>query len=106
MDYVAYYAPHKNEETAEDDVSMERAEFTWDADRGSFRLADINLKVKKGHFVGVVGRVGSGKSSLLQAITGDLVRLKGCVSVSDPQNRKGCFHLSNSEINGFRSVQA
>ena len=35
-------------------------------------LRDINLKVKKGEFVFIVGEIGSGKSSLLQAIIGDL----------------------------------
>jgi len=39
-------------------------------------LSDINLKVKRGELYGVVGSVGSGKSSLLSCILGDMeVRL-------------------------------
>ena len=34
-----------------------------------FMLAGINLKLGPGDFVGVMGTVGSGKSSLLQVIT-------------------------------------
>lgn len=36
-------------------------------------LKDIDLNVNKGEFVCVIGDVGSGKSSLLQAIIGDMV---------------------------------
>lgn len=36
-------------------------------------LKNVNLKVKKGEFVCVVGKVGAGKSTLLSAIIGDLL---------------------------------
>ena len=42
-------------------------------------LRDINLKVPAGEFVCVVGKVGSGKSSLFSAITGELRKQKGTV---------------------------
>lgn len=35
-------------------------------------LSDINLQVKQGELVCVVGRVGSGKSSLINAILGEM----------------------------------
>ena len=36
-------------------------------------LKNIDLKIKRGEFVTVVGDVGSGKSSLLSAINGDML---------------------------------
>lgn len=36
-------------------------------------LKNIDLKIKKGHFVCIIGKVGSGKSSLLSAMIGDLL---------------------------------
>jgi ABC-type nitrate/sulfonate/bicarbonate transport system ATPase subunit len=36
-------------------------------------LKDINLKIKQGEFVCVIGDVGSGKSSLLSSVIGDLL---------------------------------
>lgn len=39
-------------------------------------LKDIDLKVKKGEFVCVIGDVGAGKSSLLSSIIGDLIPFK------------------------------
>ena len=40
-------------------------------DKGSETLQNINLDVKKGSLVAVVGMVGSGKSSLLSALLGN-----------------------------------
>ena len=38
-------------------------------------LKDINLTIKHGEFVCIIGDVGSGKSSLLNSIIGDLLYL-------------------------------
>lgn len=38
-------------------------------------LRNLNLSVKKGEFISIIGDVGSGKSSLLQAIIGDLIHI-------------------------------
>ncbi|KAM5532133.1 hypothetical protein V8D89_014226 [Ganoderma adspersum] len=42
-----------------------------------FELKDIKLKIPKGSFVAIVGRVGSGKSSLLQALIGEMRKTRG-----------------------------
>jgi len=39
-------------------------------------LKKINIDIKKGEFVGIIGEVGSGKSSLIQAIMNNLIILK------------------------------
>jgi ABC-type multidrug transport system fused ATPase/permease subunit len=44
-------------------------------------LSDINLRAAPSSLVGVVGRVGAGKSSLISAILGDMVKLHGSVIV-------------------------
>ena len=36
-------------------------------------LKDIELKIKKGEFVCIIGDVGSGKSSILSTVIGDLI---------------------------------
>ena len=38
-------------------------------------LRDIKIDIKKGEFVSIIGDVGSGKSSLLHSIIGDLIYL-------------------------------
>ena len=44
-------------------------------------LPSINLKVKPGQLVAIVGQVGAGKSSLLSALLGEMERVQGNVSV-------------------------
>ncbi|CAE6373370.1 unnamed protein product [Rhizoctonia solani] len=44
-----------------------------------FRLVDVDLQISHGAFVGIVGKIGSGKSSLLQAIAGEMRRVSGKV---------------------------
>ncbi|CAI2363872.1 unnamed protein product [Moneuplotes crassus] len=41
----------------------------------SIELKNINLQISKGEFVCIIGQVGSGKSSLLSAILGDMLYL-------------------------------
>ncbi|KAI0659143.1 multidrug resistance-associated ABC transporter [Cubamyces menziesii] len=49
-----------------------------------FELKDVKLKIPKGSFVAIVGRVGSGKSSLLQALIGEMRKTRGdCVFSSN-----------------------
>ncbi|KAJ6578750.1 multidrug resistance-associated ABC transporter [Mycena vulgaris] len=45
-----------------------------------FELNNLKLSVPRGAFVAIVGRVGSGKSSILQALIGEMRRTKGNVT--------------------------
>lgn len=47
-----------------------------------FQLEEINLRIPKGSFVCVFGRIGSGKSALLQALIGEMRKTQGHVSFS------------------------
>ncbi|KAH9013251.1 ABC transporter [Lactarius hengduanensis] len=46
-----------------------------------FKLKDIDLRVLRGQLVAIVGAVGSGKTSLLQGLIGDMRRTEGSVRV-------------------------
>jgi ABC-type nitrate/sulfonate/bicarbonate transport system ATPase subunit len=52
-------------------VKIEKSSFTWGD--GQTVLEDIEVTIPKGQFVCIIGDVGSGKSSLLNAIIGDLM---------------------------------
>ncbi|CCM01415.1 uncharacterized protein FIBRA_03466 [Fibroporia radiculosa] len=45
-----------------------------------FQVKDVNVNVPRGTLVAVVGSVGSGKSSLLQGLIGEMRKVKGHVS--------------------------
>lgn len=62
-------------------IRIKDGTFSWDKDPENPTLRDINLKIKKGQLVCVIGSVATGKSSLLAAIFGDIPKLKGSVRV-------------------------
>jgi ABC-type multidrug transport system fused ATPase/permease subunit len=64
-------------EMGDETVRIRHASFTWNKDEERQALQDINFSAHKGELCCVVGRVGAGKSSLLQAVLGDLWKIKG-----------------------------
>ena len=88
---LIYYSPltlinrffqisHDEKET--NPICVSKASFTWSDDPTlDANLRDITWEVANGALVAVVGVVGSGKSSLLSALLGDMIRLKGPFSM-------------------------
>lgn len=69
------------DELGEESVSIRDGTFSWDRHADRHALEDINFSASKGELTCVVGRVGDGKSSFLQALLGDLWKVKGEVVV-------------------------
>ncbi|NXY25088.1 MRP7 protein, partial [Atrichornis clamosus] len=92
QDLEAYYALDSPSDSATA-MEMRCAAFSWvpveeestrqASSTGTLQLHIENLSVRKGMLLGVVGKVGSGKSSLLAAITGELIKQGGRVYVRD-----------------------
>ncbi|KAH9270061.1 hypothetical protein BASA83_007891 [Batrachochytrium salamandrivorans] len=61
-------------------VSIQQGNFTWLVENEN-TLNDISLSVRDAHLVAVVGTVGSGKSSLISAILGEMYKTSGSVTV-------------------------
>ncbi|XP_050246580.1 ABC transporter C family member 3-like [Quercus robur] len=55
--------------------------FSWDLSSSNPTLKDINLKLQHGMRVAVCGTVGSGKSSLLSCILGEVPKISGTVKL-------------------------
>lgn len=64
----------------EDPVVIKDGTFSWTKDEEP-TLSNLNFHVKEGSLVAVVGQVGSGKSSLLAALLGEMVKWSGKVNV-------------------------
>ena len=59
-------------------------------------LSDVSFKINKGEFVFLIGKTGSGKSSLLKTIYADLPLIHGQAHVSGfDLNKIQEFHLLN-----------
>ncbi|CAM1304666.1 Uncharacterised protein g3835 [Pycnogonum litorale] len=62
-------------------VKIESGTFLWN-DLSAPNLTDINMRIGKGKLVAVVGSVGSGKSSLLSSLLGEMQKVDGKVSIT------------------------
>ncbi|KAL3734637.1 hypothetical protein ACJRO7_023912 [Eucalyptus globulus] len=62
-------------------VEINEGNFTWDLSSSEPTLKDINLKVINGMKVAVCGTVGSGKSSLLSCLLGELSKISGALKL-------------------------
>lgn len=72
---------------------MDNGTFSWDgSDDSDVVLRNINLQVPSGALVAVVGTVGSGKSSLISAILGELDKLSGKVNTKVHVRRLERWH--------------
>ncbi|KAI9760216.1 MAG: exo-1,3-beta-glucanase [Chaenotheca gracillima] len=68
-------------EEGEETIRIRDASFTWNKEEPRRALDNINFSAKKGELSCIVGRVGMGKSSFLQALLGDLWKINGEVVV-------------------------
>eukprot|EP00756_Hemistasia_phaeocysticola_P019053 Hpha_TRINITY_DN15635_c2_g3::TRINITY_DN15635_c2_g3_i1::g.101879::m.101879/K05665/ABCC1; ATP-binding cassette, subfamily C (CFTR/MRP), member 1 len=57
-------------------ISIQDASFRWEED-GEIALHDINLHIGRKELVMIVGKVGSGKSSIASALLGEVEKVKG-----------------------------
>lgn len=69
------------EDMGEETVKIRDGTFSWNRHEDKPVLKDINFAASKGELSCIVGRVGSGKSSFLQCILGDLWKDRGDVLV-------------------------
>ncbi|WOH01816.1 hypothetical protein DCAR_0521201 [Daucus carota subsp. sativus] len=62
-------------------IEIKDGDFCWDVFSSSLTLSGIQMKVEKGMCVAVCGMVGSGKSSFLSCILGEIPKISGEVRV-------------------------
>ncbi|MBA0654459.1 hypothetical protein Goklo_021464 [Gossypium klotzschianum] len=70
--------PSGSSETA---IEIADGNFSWDMSSPTATLKDINLKVSHGMSVAVCGTVGSGKSSFLSCLLGELPKISGTLKL-------------------------
>lgn len=63
-------------------ISIRNGTFQYAADAETPTLQDINMEIKHGQLIAIVGTVGTGKTTLLGALMGEVVKKSGNVTVS------------------------
>lgn len=61
----------------EESIRIRDATFTWNKDEDRNVLHDISFTARRGELSCLVGRVGAGKSSMLETMLGNLYKIKG-----------------------------
>nr|XP_033799380.1 canalicular multispecific organic anion transporter 1 [Geotrypetes seraphini] len=61
-------------------IYLSDATFSWEQD-GEPAIKNVDLDIKPGKLVAVVGSVGSGKSSLISAMLGEMDNVKGYINI-------------------------
>ena len=69
------YETIQNEETDEEINDEDNIENISEKLDDNIQIKDMNINAQKGEFFCIIGEVGSGKSSLLNAILGDMIYL-------------------------------
>lgn len=76
------YSRHEAAQTGQPAIEAHSASFAWERQGVPSALHNISLKAIKGQLVMVVGVVGSGKSSLIAALLGELHSQGGSLQVN------------------------
>ncbi|XP_016989332.1 probable multidrug resistance-associated protein lethal(2)03659 [Drosophila rhopaloa] len=73
---------NENAKLSEAGISISGLMAKWDVNSPDYTLNGVNLRVQPGTMLGIVGRTGSGKSSLIEAILGELPAESGEIKVN------------------------
>ena len=71
----------KEEDKDVETVNMENVSGKWNSEETELTLNDVNVSCRTGNLLAVIGSVGSGKSSIIQAILGEFPSTKGKINV-------------------------
>ena len=70
------------------DIDFEHVNFSYSGKGGNLSLKDVNLHIKSGQIVGIIGGTGSAKSTLVQLVPRLYDVTEGCVKVGGVDVRK------------------
>ncbi|MDA9623942.1 ABC transporter ATP-binding protein/permease [Pelagibacteraceae bacterium] len=70
----------KNEIFFKNKIEFKRVNFNYDGSKSNI-LKDINFKINKNEFIGIIGETGSGKSTLIDLLTGLIKPISGSIEV-------------------------
>lgn len=100
---------HKEDEHGQSIIGFENGTFSWGgkdmndkAAADAFKLMDLDIHFKVGELNVIVGPTGSGKTSLLMALLGEMTKLKGDVYLPGAGSREDL--KTNSETGLTESV--
>ncbi|XP_052106560.1 ATP-binding cassette sub-family C member 10-like isoform X1 [Mytilus californianus] len=87
LDLDSYYSNDTNIYNPEEVVKVRDGVFSWtessNENPGTLMLRNLNFIIEEEQFVGIVGKVGSGKSSIFSAILAEMSHVSGYIHVEN-----------------------
>ena len=80
------------------DIDFEHVNFSYAGEGGNLSLKDVNLHIKSGQIIGVIGGTGSAKSTLVQLIPRLYDVTGGCVKVGGVDVRKYSLEALRDQV--------
>ena len=68
------------------EISLTDVSFKYDSIENKFSLNKLNLRIKKHDKIGIMGKTGSGKTTIMNLLTGLLLPDKGEIIINDKSN--------------------
>ena len=85
-------------EVKDGSICFENVQFSYNTDEPKYVLHDINLEIKSGETIGILGGTGSSKSSLVQLIPRLYDVTEGCVKVGGLDVREYDLEVLRNEV--------
>ena len=85
-------------EVKDGSICFENVQFSYNTEEPKYVLHDINLEIKSGETIGILGGTGSSKSSLVQLIPRLYDVTEGCVKVGGLDVRKYDLEVLRNEV--------
>lgn len=90
--------PEPDYEVADGSIDFENVNFSYKKEGGEHVLSDINLHIRSGETVGIIGGTGSAKSSLVNLISRLYEVSEGCVKVGGKDVRGYDLETLRNEV--------
>ena len=85
-------------EVKDGSICFENVQFSYNTEKPKYVLHDINLEIKSGETIGILGGTGSSKSSLVQLIPRLYDVTEGCVKVGGLDVREYDLEVLRNEV--------
>lgn len=85
-------------EVKDGSISFKDVQFSYNTEEPKYVLHDINLEIKSGETIGILGGTGSSKSSLVQLIPRLYDATKGCVKVGGTDVKEYDLEVLRNEV--------
>nr|UOU03344.1 ATP-binding cassette subfamily C10 [Brachionus rubens] len=94
LNWLQFYTYNEIDQVDKLLIDVRASDFNWNNEETTTNiLTDVSFRIKKGDFIGIIGKVGSGKTSILHSIIGELEKTNGKIRIDSDTCSKGFAYV-------------